>query len=383
MTTATFVDYYDILSLPTTADEEQIQQAVRSQRRLWNKRAGQSDAVQRSTAEQRIRDLAEAERVLLNTAARKAYDATRSENKARATADAETAGSSAAEVGIRDWLAEARRFYAINNAHAANYAAREAIAMNGADHEAWNIRANSSFILGEYRDAGFEFREAIRLQPQNAAYHFDYGEAHAAVGDWSAALAQYEIALRQDSDNPVYKIAIVNVYLNTDRAQKALAIAEEVVAAHPEVEVFQYYLALALHDANLEKLTRARGGYMITSPQQIAITREMAGRALKLNFHDKELSDSLKENLALADQAEKIVWTPSEHKMIYFVGIVIGVVMFSGFGMNAFLIGLLGILLVAGVPFLYVKRHRMPLWQFNASRAGITSNGGQDAGSDS
>jgi len=376
MATATFVDFYDILTLPETADEERIKTAIRTQRRIWNKRAGQSDAVQKHLAEQRISELAEAERVLLSSATRQQYDSTRGQNKARAAAES-TASTASATDGARDWIVEARQFYAAGNSHAANYAAREAIAVNGASHEAWNIRANSSFILSNYADAGFEFREAIRLQPQNAAYHFDYGEAHAASGSWDDALAEYEVALQQTPGDFVYKTAIANVYLNTGKPQQALSLMEEVVKAVPDVEVFQYYLASALHDVTLTKWSRLNGGnFILTSPEQIAETRRLSGRALNLKFTDEDLRASLKDNLRLADLAEASKWRGSSQTLWYLGGLLVGIIMlFAGFGAGSAGVGIVGLLVAALVVFVFVVRHHKPQWKFNAANPGITTRG--------
>jgi len=375
-TTTEFVDFYDILNLPETADDERIRKAIRDQRRIWNKRAGQADAVQKHLAEQRIRDLAEAERVLLSASSRKTFDGGRAQNKARAAAASNAAAEATGE-GKRDWIAEARQFYAGGNAHAANYAAREAIAVNGADHEAWSIRANSSFILSNYADAGFEFREAIRLQPHNATYHFDYGEAHGAAGNWSDALAEYEVALQQAPGNPVYKTAIANVYLNTGRAAQALELIEQVVKAEPSVEFFQYYLAAALHDVNLAKWSRmSNGSFMITSPMQIRVTREMSGRALKLKFSDDALRASLQDNLRRADVAEQQKWTLSGNILMYLGAFLVSLIMlFAGFGSGSGGVGFIGLLAAAGIVWAYVTRHHKAVWQYNAASPGITVRG--------
>lgn len=376
-TTATFVDFYDILNLPETSDADRVKTAIRDQRRIWNKRAGQSDPVQKSVAEQRIRELADAERVLLNETSRQQYDSTRVRDKARAAAESAAATATSATEGARDWMTEARAFYASGNAHAANYAAREAIATNGANHEAWNIRANSSFILSNYADAGFEFREAIRLQPHNAAYHFDYGEAHAATGSWADALVEYETALRQIPGDPVYKTAIANVYLQTDRAAEALALMEEVVKSAPAVEVFQYYLAAALHDATLEKWSHLSSGpYLITSPEQIEVTRQMSRRALALKFSDETLRGSLEENLRLADVAEAATWTMSGNMKWYIAGFLLGLVLlFSGFGGGNVLTGLIGLAIGGLVVFAFVSRHHKPQWKYNAVHPMIKTRG--------
>lgn len=368
--TQTWVDFYDILNLPETADADRIKDAIRAQRRLWNKRAGQADPTQKQLAERRISELAEAERTLLEAGRRQQYDSTRGAEKARATAESNRATSAE---GGSDWITRARGFLSVGNAHSANYAAREAIAVNGADHEAWSIRANSSFMLGDYRDAGFEFREAIRLQPQNAGYHFDYGDAMFGNGEFTAALAEYETALRLDPGNPVYKTAIANLYLQTDRAPEALALMEDVVKAAPDNEFFAFYLAWALHEVTLSKWSQlVNGRFAITSEEQIRVTKEMTQRALALRFDDDKLRSSLQENMELALKAEETVWRHSDNLMWYLGGLGVSLLMvFSGIGM----LTMVGILGVVAISLAYVTRHRKPLWRFNQIQAPIVKAG--------
>lgn len=363
MTTATdeFVDYYLILTVAETVDAEAIKKAIREQRRVWNKHAGLPDPVKRTLAEKRIRDLAAAERELLDPARRKSFD------ERRRTHRPTNATPSGGDTGTRDWLAMAREYFANGNPHSANYAAREAISVNGANHEAWSIRANASFQMGKFGDAEYEFNEAIRLQPDNSDYHFDLAEAFAAVGGWGKALASYELALRLSPGNPVYKTAIANVYIQNNDPQRALNLMEEVVRDHPELPVFQYYLALALHDVNLTKWgTTSANRWIIISEAQIAITREMSGRALKLNFDDAPLRASLEDNLRLANAAAETAWF---HSNIggWLIALVIGLGMIANNG--------IGIPIVAVVIFGYFKTHNMPRWKHNSKQLGIKSRG--------
>ncbi len=368
--TQTWVDFYDILNLPETADADRVKEAIRVQRRLWNKRAGQADPTQKQLAERRISELAEAERVLLDASRRQQYDFSRGADKARAQAEA---SASYQGTSGTDWLQRARQFLGAGNAHSANYAAREAIAVNGADHEAWSIRANSSFMLGDYRDAGFEFREAIRLQPQNAAYHFDYGDAMCGTEEYSAALGEYETALRLEPGNPVYKTAIANVYLLTNHPNEALALMEDVVRAVPDNEFFAYYLAWALHDATLTRWSLLRNGsYTITSEEQIRVTKQMTERALALRFDDPKLRSLLLENLEFATKAEETVWRHSDNVLWYLGGLLVSIIMlFSGNAGAAFV----GLMVGGAIAAAYVMRHRKPKWQFQLQNAAIARAG--------
>lgn len=360
--TQEFVDYYQLLGVAETVKGDKIKEAIRNQRRVWNKRAGQADPIKRSLAEERIRQLAEAERELLNADSRRAYDQRRSSRGPTTQSNVPPPAG-----GTRDWLVEAREYFINGNPHAANYAAREAVSVNGANHEAWDIRANSSFLMGRYGDAEYEFNEAIRLQPDNPDYHFDLAEAYAATGLWPKALAEYETALKLNPGNPVYKTAIANVYLATKEPQRALELMEAVVAENPD-PFFQYYLAQALHDVNLTKWARLRNGrYVITSAEQIAVTRQMSGRALKLSFEDRDLRASLEENLQLADAAEKMVWVHKDLKA-WLVGLFFGLVIIAASPV-------VGVLIILVVLASYVPLHYKALWRFNARLPGIVSKG--------
>lgn len=368
--TQTWIDFYDILNLPETADADRIKEAIRVQRRLWNKRAGQADPTQKQLAERRISELAEAERVLLDAARRQQYDASRGSERARAQAEASVSDKGTTDT---DWLQRARQFLSVGNAHSANYAAREAIAVNGANHEAWSIRANSSFMLGNYGDAGFEFREAIRLQPHNAAYHFDYGDALCGNEEYTAALGEYETALQLEPGNPVYKTAIANLYLLTNRPNEALALMEGVVKAFPDNEFFAYYLAWALHDATLTKWSLLRNGsFLITSEEQIRVTKQMTQRALALRFDDTKLRSLLLENMQLATKAEETIWRHSSNLLWYLGGLLVSILMlFSGNAGASFM----GLLVGAAIAGVYVLRHRKPRWQFHQLEASIAKAG--------
>lgn len=349
-----FVDYYALLQVPETAEPSAITQAIRNQRRTWNKRAGQSDAAKRQQAEVRIKQLADAERVLLDPAQRRAYD--QSASSARATTRRAPAPT---DSSATSWIDQARDYFSAGNAASAYYAAREAIQQDGRNHQAWAIRANSSFLLGKFADAEFEFNEAIRLQPDNAEYHFDLAESRAARGEWVDALASYETALRLAPGDPVYRTAIANVYLQNRVPDRALELMEGVVREYPDTPIFQYYLALALHDENIQKWATASGvGRTIISEAQIEVTRQMSGRALSLRFDDEELRASLQDNLNRADEAAEVRFFHSSLGGWSLAAVIsFALIWFYG----------LGVLLLPAVIYGYVYFHRMPVWKYRSN----------------
>ena len=361
-TTEVFVNYYEILpGIVETSQEDAIRKAIREQRQIWNKRAAQADPVKREQAQKRVRDLGDAERVLLDPARKQAFDEQARQYRPQQNAPTQADG------GNRDWLSDAKHYFDIGNFASAYYAAREAIAKDGANHEAWSIRANSSFNMGHFQDAGFEFREAISLKPDSAEYHFDYGDAFAQLGELKEARGEYEAALRIEPGNPLYRTAVASIQLRQGELDAALSVMESEVKEYPDEQFFQYYLALAIEAVQDSKWSRTRDNKLIiTSEAQIEVTRQMSGRALKLKFDDEPLRKSLQRNLDLADKAAEVKWFHSSVGS-WVIALLISLALIPANG--------IGVLLTIGVVALYVATHRRPVWKNNARNPAIVKRG--------
>jgi len=361
-TTEEFVNFYEILpGIVETSNEAAIRKAIREQRQIWNKRAAQADPVKREQAQKRVRDLGEAERVLLDANKKRAFDQRAREYRPQQNTAAQAEGET------RDWLVVAREYFDRGNFASAYYAAREAISKNGANHEAWSIRANSSFNMGNFQDANFEFREAISLKPDSAEYHFDYGDAYAQLGSLKEARGEYEAALRIEPGNPLYRTAVASIQLRQGQSDAALQIMEDVVKEYPDQQIFQYYLALAIEVVQDSKWSRTRNNkLLITSEAQIEITRQMSGRALTLHFDDEPLRRSLQRNLDLANAAAETKWFHSNITG-WSIALLISLVLIAAHG--------IGILFAIVVVALYVGTHRRPVWKQNARNLSIVRKG--------
>ena len=68
------VNYYELLEIPQNADKATIEQAIRKTRRVWNNRANNPDVTIRAEAERHVKEIAEAEKILLDVGKRQEYD---------------------------------------------------------------------------------------------------------------------------------------------------------------------------------------------------------------------------------------------------------------------------------------------------------------------
>ena len=360
-TTSDFVDLYAVLAVAETASDEEIRDSIKKQRRVWTKRQGSADAQRRQEAEQRVRDIDRAEKVLLSAGSRKSYD------QERLLQGSQAPPTPVEKDGERDWIATAKQHYDSGQAAAANYAAREAINANGSDPRAWYIRAHSSFLLGNWRDSEYEFNEAIRLRPDEAEYHFDLGSVYEAAGQWSDALRKYEDALRIEPGNPMYKVSIASVYLQNSLPERALPLVEEVVKSSPEIEAFQFYLAWALGDNIVNYATvLSDDSFILTSESQAHRALRDMERASKLKFTEPEMRDYINRRRAWARDAVTVQWDrpASFTPMLVAVGVILLIMLVGGVG--GFLIGLLAL---GGLGFGYKAYFNVPGWKIQQRAA--------------
>ncbi len=377
MQTATFVNYYSILEVQPSASPETIRDAIKAQRRTWVKRQQAPSKERQREAEDRVRQIDEAEKVLLSDAARKEYDRELANYKAPLPAPGPSLD------GSGDWLQRAYEFLARGDAQSAAYAARQATEQHGANHQAWAVRARASFIVGREQDAVFEFNEAIRIKPDADEYHFDLGSVYESKGNWNAAMQCYEQASTLAPSVPLYRVAVASVFLSNDLPERALPILDAVHKEHPDVEEFNVYLAWALNDATVNQWTHLRGGeQIITSPEQIELTKRNLQRAIALEFDEKQLRGQIAHNLNLAHDAERMSFRlPGWRKAVetgagmsdsgigaglFGFFMVIGAVLAFFFGVPAALFAsnpVLGVLSVPGMAWLFWTIAWQPKWK--------------------
>ena len=298
-----FVNYYQVLEVSQHASEEEIKTAIKTQRRTWTKRQSHPSKDKQREAEDRIKAIDGAEKTLLNAAARAQFD------QQLASYRPPVEASQPSAEGSQGWLERAREFMGSGDFPSASYAAKQATEQNGANHEAWAIRAHADAMANRDGDAVFEFNEAIRIKPDEPDYHFDLGSFYESRSQWDGALKSYQTAANLAADVPMYRVAIASVYLNNNLPQQALPIMEQVNKECPDVEDFNVYYAWALSDAAVNKWTRLNdGSYIITKPEQITETRRMLGIASALRFEEPDLRSMISHNLDVCADAEKVVF---------------------------------------------------------------------------
>jgi tetratricopeptide (TPR) repeat protein len=379
VTAVHFVNYYEILQVPQTASDADVRAAVTKQRRVWVKRQGSPDPARRTEAEQRMRHIDQAEKILLSQVSRTSFDRELASYRPPAAASA---------VDDVDWLDKARAYLNADNPGAANYAAREAVNQRSSSHEAWFVRGHSSFLLGNGPDAEYELAEASRLQPDSSLYHYALGEVYSAQEKWQAAMAEYQRALRMEPRNPEYLTSVAQVHLQTDSAGKAVEIMEQVVREHPANPAFKFYLAIALHDHAIDQLAEfapmvyngqviSEGGFMIASEAQADLFHRTAMRIEGFRLPDSDVQRMVTTMYEQAADAIRIRWNINRSLFGWLtVCFLFGFLpLISGIGGGSFGSFIFGLLVSGAVVTIVMQVYRRPVWKHRRSALRMVRRG--------
>lgn len=372
MTTSTadlFVNYYEILNVPSTADSATLEQKIKEELRTWRKRQASPDLSKRQEAELRVAHLSAARQVLLDATKRAEFDRTlATRSTSQSTQQRPTAGQ-------RDWLELTQNYLAQNDYSSAAYAAREATHEDGDSALAWNLRARANGGLGHLDDAIYEARQAAELEPTNPQYQFDLGGLFEQKQQWGDARAAYETAAQLDPSTFLYPLCVAGVYMQNDAPEQALKLIEKIYLKHREEPIVNYYLASCLSDL-AEKVPSARNGnqYWITSAEEIQRMRSLLDRALRLPHGDAELQQALKKTMEYVQDCERVKFGLPPGLLSFglrglvFLFIVVIMLVFGGFGAlggGSPGAGLVMLLIGGGIGFLLVRACWVPVWKQN------------------
>lgn len=363
------IDYYQVLEVDRGADAETIKHAVRTKRTEWRRKANHPKQDVRALAERYTQNISDAEAVLLDPARRSAFDR-------QLAAHVEPPVAAPEADGGRDWLAVAREHLFAGRPAQAHLAAREATGARPADAEAWYVRGVASGLLDNAADAEFELTEAIRLDPAEPSYHCELGDLLRSHGLAARAQAAYQRASDLDPENLFYRVGVAASLTGQGKLAEALPILERAVEADPGNELFAYHYAIALADSTTEQWSQyADGSRSILTGAQLALTQRNLATIRRLPVNDPELRNHLDEISVHGERAGRVSWHGSSNLVAYGVGFFVALIAgISAFGMasqsaGAALVGVLLLGLAVLIPYVFVRRHRMTGWAWEARQS--------------
>lgn len=380
-----FVDYYEILEVAPDAPEERIRTAISQQRRIWVRRQSSADPERRTAAEQRVRDLDQAERTLLDPRARQSFDAERSRRSRQPPPSASSTsptspsrtperqrtptGRSAhqfAEETAQHWLERAQAYLDQGNTSAATRAAELAIERDRSDPEAWFVYGLAFAADDRPTDAALGFAEALQIEPDNPEYRKALGFSYLEQRKWRLAAAELEHVLRDDPSDARTRAGLGEAYIHTGNAKQGLAILEQVHAAEPDDEQIQEALATGWYEQAIGAVSEVDGGSpVVLSGRQLSLVSKNANKIRGLSLSSPRVAALEEELRSLSREARKPIWLPSDRKRYYLIGLILAVLMMalSTTGGDPTFNQTVGGVLVVLIVGTYVVRHRVPAWK--------------------
>lgn len=374
-----FVDYYEILEVSPDASQEEIRAAISRQRRVWVRRQSSADPERRTAAEQRVRDIDQAEKTLLDPRARSGFDAerqrgqpapepSRQEQRRPPTRQPSPAPGSQpfAEETPEHWLDRARSYLRQGNPGAAARAAELATRLDPSNVDAWLLYGLALTDNDLLVDAEVAFAEAVRIDPTNTSARRELGLLHVDQREWRQAANELEYVLRDHPDDVYVRAGLGEAYIHTGRAEPGLAMLERVHAEQPDDEVVKAALANGWYEQAMAGLSEVDAGSpVVLSRRQLALVSRNANKIKALGMSNARIEALEDELRSFSREARKPMWLPSYRKRFYLIPLVLAVMMmaFSTSGGDSTFNQTLGGIVLALVIGTYVLRHRVPSWK--------------------
>ena len=295
---------YRALNVPQTASVDELKKAINRELRLWSNRTNAPQIERRQEAERMVKLLEQAEAILLDPAQRAAYD------RQLSSAPAEQREVREGDLsGRADLVQEARRLLVEGNIPDAMFVAEKATQSDGNNAEAWAVLAEARFRWGDTEDAIYEYKRAIKLRPNEAAYYFDFGSVLESADRPADALQQYQRAAQIDPKTTMYRAAVGSLLIKNEHYADGIAILEQCVHEQPDNPTYQWFLAIAYSESSILGWTHVGEGHPLleeawyaTEFKHITDAQECLNKAMALKHDDPELMAQLQERRRRIDE---------------------------------------------------------------------------------
>jgi tetratricopeptide (TPR) repeat protein len=300
----------------------------------------------RQEAERMVKQLEEAERILLDAARRKEYDL----QLQTAPPPTGRVDESVIHEGV-DLVQEGWRLLIAGNIAEAIYVATQATQRDSSNPEAWALLGQAKYRWGEIEDAIYEYKRAINLRPNEASYYFDLGCVYESTERWSEALQQFQRAVQIDPSVPMYRAGIGILLIKNEKYQEGIEILERCVKEEPDNNSYQLYLAIAYVESAYQRWTyvpegsHVPPGYYATHLEQVREAQACLDKAEQLKVTDSELEAHIRKVRANIDSMLERKF--HGNWMAPIIAVVVGIIVLSQAKTGDILLGLL--ILASGI----------------------------------
>jgi tetratricopeptide (TPR) repeat protein len=169
------------------------------------------------------------------------------------------------------------------------------------DPKAWALSAETKAATGLLKDAEYEYKKAVNLEPSNALFRAGLGSIYERIGDVEQALEQYRVAVEFEPSETEYRAALYGAMRKTERLDESIMGLKQCVAEEPNYERYGTMLGEAYMAAAYNCLTfvppgnDVPEGYYATTKNQITRAESCVRKAKALNSSDEGLQKEIQE----------------------------------------------------------------------------------------
>ncbi len=257
------VNYYELLEISQDADKSAIEQAIKKTRRVWNNRANNPDAAIRAEAEMHVKEIADAEKILLDEGKRQAYDEQLRQAPQNDVVDQTPSND-------LDWEEE---FFQAYNRDMNDYAAQIAqrvVRANERNGRAW-------FLYGEALRRGGNLAQGVdalkraSLLSDDASIYRQLGFAYLDADQYGEAYKAFKSASQMDPSDYEYHTLAANSLRLGGMIAEAMTEAKIAYSMNPNDEQTKFEYFVALHEDAMRAMSynRSSGKHLIINRRQL------------------------------------------------------------------------------------------------------------------
>ena len=273
---AIFVDFYQLLEISRTATDAEIKDAIKSGRKQATPRQNHPSQEKRAEAEQKMSNIAKAEKTLLDGLSRKDYDLELAKFQSSQSEIEQTPLDLPSRVRVgRDYLQSGNPKLALKKAI-------EVTQLDNSNADAWRLRADASMDLEKLDDAEYSLNEVARLAPKDPDTYEELAYLYLDMNQEKRALSNAHKAFNL-RDTPRQLVILARFQVSAGELREGINNISRAYEDEPEDPwVNSMYLQI-LDEAYGAQLSRtAKGNLWATNSNQFQLGMNILSKANRI-----------------------------------------------------------------------------------------------------
>lgn len=264
------INYYELLGIAQDENRITIEQAIKKTRRVWNNRANNPDTSIRAEAERHVREIAEAEKILLNEQKREEYNQQLIEQSRDPVVESPKVGNS-------NWEEEYFQAYNRDMLEYAAQIAQRAIHANERDGKAWYLYGEALRRSGDLRQGITAMERATLFLTDSDGLYRQLGLAYFYSDRYTDALKAFKTATKIAPKDPEYYSLCARCFRVLGMISDAVAEATRAYEINSNDNDVRFELFYALYEDAMAAMSynRSSGKHLITNKAQLDYVNEI------------------------------------------------------------------------------------------------------------